>query len=56
MSDLWLLLKIRSRRFDEVIKEYISSISRNEWLVTFNLWKIRLQKYIDDERGYFEHF
>ena len=43
---------------DETIKEYFSSILRNECLEAFNLWKICLQKCTGARVGgdYFQHY
>ena len=53
---------LRGNRFysedniDEDVKYYFLSFPGNGWHSEFCLWKIRLQKYIDDEGDYFEHF
>ncbi|GFT61907.1 histone-lysine N-methyltransferase SETMAR [Trichonephila clavipes] len=57
MYDFWLFfnlkMNLRGCRFhseEEInvtINERFSSIPRNQWFESFNLWKIRLQKCID---------
>ena len=65
MCDFWLFFNLkknlRDHRFhpeeeiDVAINAFFSSILRNKWLETFNLWEIRLQKCIDAGGDYFEH-
>ncbi|GFW24570.1 histone-lysine N-methyltransferase SETMAR [Trichonephila clavipes] len=65
MCDFWLFIhlkkNLRGRRFhsaediDVTINALFSSIPRNEWFQAFNLWKIRIQKYIDAGGDYFKH-
>ena len=65
MCDFWLVFNIKKklcgRRFhsegdiDVAKNAFSSSIPRNKWFETFNLWKIRLQKCIDAVGNYFEH-
>ncbi|GFW98811.1 histone-lysine N-methyltransferase SETMAR [Trichonephila clavipes] len=65
MCDFWLFINLKKNlrgcRFyseediDVDINAFFSSIPRNEWFQTFNLWKILIQKCIHAGGDYFEH-